>query len=103
MGLDKASNSEPWSPGSWADVILFDGGPLKGYWNWLKSRVVWKGGVVVIGKMASHQCPDGCISTGMLIGALGESSSQRSTARGFVYPHRLGRNNRKGERIPRSC
>ena len=37
-------------PGRLADVILVDGNPMEGYWNWLKTRVVIKGGVVVVGK-----------------------------------------------------
>jgi hypothetical protein len=27
-----------------------DGDPLEGYWNWLKTKVVVKGGVVVVEK-----------------------------------------------------
>jgi len=37
-------------PGKLADIILLDGDPLEGYWNWLKTRVVVKGGVIVIDK-----------------------------------------------------
>jgi imidazolonepropionase-like amidohydrolase len=37
-------------PGKLADLILVDGNPLEGYWNWLKTRVVVKGGVVVVDK-----------------------------------------------------
>lgn len=36
--------------GKLADLILLDGNPLEGYWNWLKSKVVVKGGVVVVEK-----------------------------------------------------
>lgn len=35
-------------PGKLADIILLDGDPLEGYWNWLKTKVVIKGGVVVV-------------------------------------------------------
>lgn len=35
-------------PGKLADIILLDGDPLAGYWNWLKTKVVVKGGVVVV-------------------------------------------------------
>jgi len=37
-------------PGKLADIILLDGDPLEGYWNWLKTRLVVKGGVVVVDK-----------------------------------------------------
>jgi imidazolonepropionase-like amidohydrolase len=36
--------------GKLADIILLDGDPLEGYWNWLKTRLVVKGGVVVVDK-----------------------------------------------------
>jgi imidazolonepropionase-like amidohydrolase len=36
--------------GKLADVILLDGNPLEGYWNWLKTKVVIKGGVIVVDK-----------------------------------------------------
>jgi len=35
-------------PGKLADLILLDGDPLEGYWNWLKTKVVVKGGLVVV-------------------------------------------------------
>jgi hypothetical protein len=28
--------------------VLLDGDPLEGYWNWLKAKVVVKGGKVVV-------------------------------------------------------
>jgi len=34
-------------PGRLADIILLDGNPLEGYWNFLNAKVVIKGGVVV--------------------------------------------------------
>jgi len=37
-------------PGKLADLILLDGNPMEGYWNWLKTKVVVKGGVVVVDK-----------------------------------------------------
>ena len=40
-------------PGKLADIILLDGDPLEGYWNWLKTRVTIKGGVVVVDKRAA--------------------------------------------------
>ncbi|HEX5229651.1 MAG TPA: amidohydrolase family protein [Bryobacteraceae bacterium] len=36
--------------GKLADIILLDGDPLEGYWNWLKTKVVVKGGKVVVDK-----------------------------------------------------
>ena len=36
--------------GKLADIILLDGNPLEGYWNWLKTKLVVKGGVVVVDK-----------------------------------------------------
>ena len=33
------------------DIILLDGDPLEGYWNWLKTKLVVKGGVVVVDKL----------------------------------------------------
>ena len=37
-------------PGKIADIILLDGNPLDGYWNWLKTKVTVKAGVVVVDK-----------------------------------------------------
>jgi imidazolonepropionase-like amidohydrolase len=37
--------------GKLADLILLDGDPREGYWNWLKTRLVVKAGVVVVNKM----------------------------------------------------
>jgi imidazolonepropionase-like amidohydrolase len=36
--------------GKLADIVLLDGNPLEGYWNWLRARVVVKGGVIVVDK-----------------------------------------------------
>ncbi len=36
--------------GKLADIVLLDGDPLEGYWNWLKTKVVVKGGVIVVDK-----------------------------------------------------
>jgi imidazolonepropionase-like amidohydrolase len=38
--------------GKLADIILLDGNPLEGYWNMLKTKLVVKGGVVVVDKLA---------------------------------------------------
>ena len=37
-------------PGKRADLVILDGNPLEGYWNMLKTKVVVKGGVVVVDK-----------------------------------------------------
>jgi len=37
-------------PGKLADLILLDGNPLDGYWNMLNTKVVLKGGAVVVDK-----------------------------------------------------
>jgi imidazolonepropionase-like amidohydrolase len=37
-------------PGKLGDLILLDGNPLEGYWNMLKTKVVLKGGLVVVDK-----------------------------------------------------
>jgi len=37
-------------PGKLADLTLLDGNPLDGYWNMLKTKVVLKGGVIVVDK-----------------------------------------------------
>jgi imidazolonepropionase-like amidohydrolase len=34
--------------GKLADIVLLDGDPLEGYWNWLKAQVVVKNGKVVV-------------------------------------------------------
>jgi imidazolonepropionase-like amidohydrolase len=36
--------------GKLADIVLIDGNPLEGYWNMLKTKVVVKGGAVVVDK-----------------------------------------------------
>jgi imidazolonepropionase-like amidohydrolase len=38
------------APGKFADIILIDGDPLEGYWTWLKTKVVIKGGRIVVDK-----------------------------------------------------
>ncbi len=37
-------------PGKLADITILDGNPLDGYWNMLRTKVVLKGGVVVVDK-----------------------------------------------------
>ena len=41
--------------GKLADIVLLDGDPLEGYWNWLKTKVVVKGGVVVVDKLQAKR------------------------------------------------
>jgi imidazolonepropionase-like amidohydrolase len=41
-------------PGKIADIVLLDGNPLDGYWNWLKTKVTIKGGAVVVDKRAAR-------------------------------------------------
>ena len=36
--------------GKLADILLLDGDPLEGYWNWLKTKVTIKAGKVVVDK-----------------------------------------------------
>jgi len=36
--------------GKLADIVLLDGDPLEGYWNWLKAEIVVKSGKVVVDK-----------------------------------------------------
>jgi imidazolonepropionase-like amidohydrolase len=36
--------------GKLADIILLEGNPLEGYWNFLNTKVVVKGGIVVVDK-----------------------------------------------------
>jgi imidazolonepropionase-like amidohydrolase len=38
------------APGKLADIVLLNGDPLEGYWNWLKAAVVIKGGRIVVDK-----------------------------------------------------
>ncbi len=38
-------------PGKLADIILLDGNPMEGYWNWLRTKLVVKGGKVVVEKL----------------------------------------------------
>ena len=37
-------------PGKLADLVLLDGNPLDGYWNMLNTKMVLKGGVIVVDK-----------------------------------------------------
>jgi imidazolonepropionase-like amidohydrolase len=46
LGMEKELGTL--EPGKLADIILLDGDPLEGYWNWLKTKVTIKGGKVVV-------------------------------------------------------
>jgi imidazolonepropionase-like amidohydrolase len=46
--LDMADQIGTLEVGKQADIVLLDGDPLEGYWNWLQARVVVKGGKVVV-------------------------------------------------------
>jgi imidazolonepropionase-like amidohydrolase len=35
--------------GKLADLVLLEGNPMDGYWNWLKPRMVILGGKIVVG------------------------------------------------------
>ena len=39
--------------GKLADITIVDGNPLDGYWNMLKTKVVLKGGAVVVDKRSA--------------------------------------------------
>jgi imidazolonepropionase-like amidohydrolase len=48
--LEKGSELGTLEAGKLADIVLLDGNPLEGYWNLLNTRVVIKGGDVVVDK-----------------------------------------------------
>jgi imidazolonepropionase-like amidohydrolase len=37
-------------PGKIADITIVDGNPLDGYWNMLRTKIVVKGGTVIVDK-----------------------------------------------------
>jgi imidazolonepropionase-like amidohydrolase len=47
--LDMGTEIGTLEAGKQADIVLVTGDPLEGYWNWLKPRMVVKGGKVVVG------------------------------------------------------
>jgi imidazolonepropionase-like amidohydrolase len=48
--IEKSADRGTLEPGKLADIVLLDGNPLVGYWNLLNTRVVIKGGDVVVDK-----------------------------------------------------
>jgi imidazolonepropionase-like amidohydrolase len=46
--LDMGDQIGTLEPGKLADIVLLDGDPLEGYWNWLKASMVVKAGKVVV-------------------------------------------------------
>jgi len=46
--LDMSDKIGTLEVGKLADIVLLDGDPLEGYWNWLKVRTVVKEGKVVV-------------------------------------------------------
>ena len=65
--------------GKLADIVLLDGDPLEGYWNWLKTKVTIKEGKVVV---------DGASADGVVAVAQPNASRcSRGAARGWFLRH----------------
>ncbi len=48
--IEKSGDLGTLQPGKLADIVILDGDPLEGYWNFLNATVVIKGGDVVVDK-----------------------------------------------------